>query len=65
MASKQPLKLFDLKLMGLKAWLKTKYFVKYTLLMQKKNMLIIGDDKSDFYQNFSQKLSGWSIQTIN
>jgi hypothetical protein len=53
MASKQPIKLFDLKKMVEKTWLKTRHFVKYTLLMQKKNILIIGDDQSDLYKKFS------------
>jgi hypothetical protein len=49
MASKRPLKLFDFKMMGVKALLDAKYFIKHTLFMQKKNMLIIGDDKSKLF----------------
>lgn len=65
MASKQPFKLIDFKAMAVKLWLNTSNFVKYGLLMQKKQLLLIGDPHTDVYQEFTQKLkSGWTVQTL-
>lgn len=62
MASKQPFKLIGIQMMATKIWLNTKYFAKYHLLFQKKNMLIIGDEQSDLYKSFTSRLkSGWTI----
>jgi hypothetical protein len=66
MASKQPFKLFDIKKMALKTWLNTRDFVKHNILMQKKNILIIGDDTSGFYKQFTDNLSSrWSVNNLN
>lgn len=60
MASKQPFKLIDFKAMAVKLWLNTSSFVKYSILMQKKHLLLIGDPHADIYREFTQRLqSGW------
>ena len=65
MASKQPFKLIDFKAMAVKLWFNTNNFVKYSLLMQKKHLLLIGDPHTDVYREFAQRLqSGWSVHTL-
>ena len=65
MASKQPFKFIDFKAMAIKLWLNTNQFIKYGLLMQKKQLLLIGDPRTDVYREFTQRLkSGWSVQTL-
>jgi hypothetical protein len=53
MASKQPFKLFDLKSMAIKLGLRARNIIKYNILFHKKNILIIGDEESELYKQFT------------
>jgi len=66
MASKQPLKIFDLKKGLYKMWLNSGKFVKHTLLRNKKQVCIVGEEDTPFCNLLKEKMKDrWEIVQIN
>lgn len=62
MASKQPLKLIDIKGKAIKLSLQLASFLKYSVFRQKKNILIIGEANSPILQQLNNSLMDkWNI----
>lgn len=62
MASKQPLKLFDVKKKMYRAFLAVESFIKHSVFRRKRNVIIIGEADTPILRNICEKLQKyWMI----
>lgn len=64
MASKQTLKLFDFKNKLISTYIRFAHFVRYSILMRKKEIVIIGNTDDPIISNLIEKLAPNNKLTI-